>query len=180
MTTFRRAEIDWLYGGLARFFPEAFQRFRDHVPEAADDANLIEAYSKRMSHPEIGVRIAAAQAWCEWEDAALSFEPNARESGYKELAATDAIAFVRICTHYLLHDAWLEDGALIRDASRLTGIPGVLIHGRRDMTCPIDTAWALARAWPGASLVDLADAGHLRSDSKRAALLRALDDFVRS
>jgi proline iminopeptidase len=46
------------------------------------------------------------------------------------------------------------------------------------MSGPIDTAWALARAWPGAKLVDLADSGHLRSDSKRAALLSALDMFA--
>jgi proline iminopeptidase len=55
----------------------------------------------------------------------------------------------------------------------------VLIHGRRDITCPVDTASTLARAWPGAKLVVVEDAGHLRSDSKRAALLRALDEFAR-
>jgi proline iminopeptidase len=36
-----------------------------------------------------------------------------------------------------------------------------------------------AHAWPGAELVVLENAGHLRSDSKRAALLRALDEFAR-
>jgi proline iminopeptidase len=177
VTTSRRAEAEWLYGGLARFFPEAWERFRDHVPEA-EDGNLIAAYARRMEHPERPVRLAAAHAWCAWEDAALSLEPHAAASPYAELPTEDRLAFVRICTHYLRHGAWLEEGALIRDAGRLAGIPGVLIHGRRDLTCPIDTAWALARAWPGAELVDLADAGHLRSDFGRAALLRALDRFA--
>ncbi len=95
------------------------------------------------------------------------------------LPTNDMLAFVRICTRYLQHGAWLEEGALIRDARRLAGIPGVLIHGRRDMTCPLDTAWALARAWPGAELVVLEDAGHLGSESKRAALLHALGEFAR-
>jgi predicted alpha/beta hydrolase family esterase len=63
--------------------------------------------------------------------------------------------------------------------SRAAEVPGVLIHGRRDMSCPVDTAWALAKAWPGAELVIVEDAGHLRSDAKRAALLRALDAFAR-
>jgi proline iminopeptidase len=179
VTTSRRAEAEWLYGGAARFFPEAWERFRGHVPEADSDGDLIAAYARRMEHPDLPVRLAAARAWCAWEDAVLSLEPHDVASSNGDLPTEDMLAFVRICTHYLRHAAWLEEGALIRDAGRLAGIPGVLIHGRRDMSCPIDTAWALARAWPGAKLVDLADAGHLRSDSKRAALLAALDSFAR-
>ena len=179
VTTSRRAETEWLYGGAARFFPEAFERFRAHVPEADRDGDLIAAYARRMEDPNPEVRLAAARAWSAWEDAVLSLESNVAASPYGDQPTDDLLAFVRICTHYLRHGAWLEDGALIRDAGRLAGIPGVLIHGRRDMSCPIDTAWALARAWPGAELIDVADAGHLRSDSKRAALLHALDTFAR-
>jgi proline iminopeptidase len=179
VTTSRRSEAKWLYGGLARFFPEAWERFAGHVPEAKNAADVISAYAARMEAPDPAVRLAAARAWCAWEDAALSLEPNPDAGLFGGLATNDLLAFVRICTHYLRHGAWLEEGALIRDAPRLAGIPGVLIHGRRDLTCPVDTAWALARAWPGAELVVLDDAGHLRSDSKRAALLRALDGFAR-
>jgi proline iminopeptidase len=174
VTTSRRAEAAWLYGGLARFFPEAFERFRGHVGGAED---VLAAYAKRMEHPDPAVRLAAARAWCEWEDAALGLEPNPKDGLYASMPERDLLAFVRICTHYLAHGAWLEEGALIRDAGRLAGIPGVLIHGRRDLTCPIDTAYALARAWPDAKLVALDDAGHLGSDSKRAALAEALGTF---
>jgi proline iminopeptidase len=179
VTTSRRVEAAWLYGGVARFFPEAWERFRGHVSEIGSEGDVIAAYARRMEHPDAETRLAAARAWCEWEDAVLSLEVSAAESPYAGLSPSDVVAFVRICTHYLRHGAWLEEGALIRDAGRLAGIPGVLIHGRRDMSCPIDTAWALARAWPGAELVALADAGHLRTDSNRRALLRALDGFAR-
>lgn len=177
VTTSRRAEADWLYGGVARFFPEAWERFRGHVPEAGSDS-IIAAYTRRMEDPDLAVRTAAAQAWCEWEDAVLSLEPNAgtmNGAGPND----DTLAFVRICTHYLHHGAFLEEGELIRDVGRLAAIPGVLIHGRRDMSCPIDTAWALSRAWRGVELIALADSGHLGSDSKRAALRKALDRFAR-
>jgi proline iminopeptidase len=150
VTTSRRVEAEWLYGGVARFFPEAWERFRGHVPEADGIEEVIAAYALLMEHSDAEVRLAAARAWCEWEDAVLSLEVNATESPYANLPPSDVVAFVRICTHYLRYGAWLEEGALIRDAGRLAGIPGVLIHGRRDMSCPIDTAYALARAWPGA------------------------------
>jgi proline iminopeptidase len=178
VTTSRRTEMQWLYGGVSRFFPEAWDQFRGHVPEAGSESDVVAAYASRMEHPDSRVRLAAARAWCAWEAAVLSLEPRADENSYANKSTEDMLAFVRICTHYLRHHAWLEDGALIRDARRLAGIRGVLIHGRRDMSCPVDTAWDLARAWPGAELVVLDDSGHLRSDSKRAVLVRALDRFA--
>ena len=59
---------------------------------------------------------------------------------------------MRICAHYFANGAWLEEGTLLRNAGRLAGIPGVLVHGRLDIGGPLDTAWQLARAWPDAEL----------------------------
>jgi pimeloyl-ACP methyl ester carboxylesterase len=47
----------------------------------------------------------------------------------------------------------LEDNEVISAAGRLAGSPGVLIHGRLDLSCPAVTAWELARAWPGTELL---------------------------
>ncbi len=180
ITTSSRSEAEWLYGGAARFFPEAWEVFRAHVPEAAPEASsIIAAYARRLDAGSPDVRLAAARAWGAWEDAVLSLEPHAHESSYSQLPADDLLALVRICTHYLAHHAWLEEGALLRGAHRLAGIPGVMIHGRRDMSCPVATAWSLARAWPDSALIVLDDAGHLRAESKRLALLRAYERFGR-
>jgi proline iminopeptidase len=178
VTTARRSEAAWLYGDLARIFPEAAERFRGHVPEARG-GDVIEAYARRMEDPDPAVRLLAARAWCDWEGAVLSLEPGPTRAPFADLSPRDMLALVRICTHYLRHGAWLAEGALIDSAGGLSGIPGVLIHGRRDLTCPVDTAYLLARAWPGARLVVVDDAGHLGSDSKRRALLDALDGFAR-
>jgi hypothetical protein len=40
---------------------------------------------------------------------------------------------------YWRHSAWLEDGLLLREANRLSGIPGVLIHGSLDLGGPLVT-----------------------------------------
>lgn len=178
ITTSRRVEAAWLYGGVARFFPEAWARFRGQVLDADIEGDVIAAYACRMEHPDRAVRLAAARAWCAWEDTVLSLESHVELHTHGGQDDESMLAFVRICAHYLHHAAWLEEGALIRDAGRLAGIPGVLIHGRRDMSCPIDTAWALCRAWPGADLIAVEDAGHLRSDAKRRALLGALEKFA--
>ncbi|WP_342750235.1 hypothetical protein [Amycolatopsis australiensis] len=92
---------------------------------------------------------------------------------------TAALAFVRLTTHYYAHAAWLEEGAVIRDAGRLAGIPGVLIYGRLDLSCPVSTAVELAEAWPGAELLVDDHSGHRASDLKRGWKLAALDRFAR-
>lgn len=88
------------------------------------------------------------------------------------------MAFARIVTHYFSHAAWLEDGQLLRDADRLAGIRGVLIHGRLDLGGPPMVAWQLARAWPDAEL-HLVDTGHAGGRAMTARIVEATDRFAR-
>jgi proline iminopeptidase len=70
------------------------------------------------------------------------------------------MAFARIVTHYWGSDSFLDDGVLMRDAYRLAGIPGVMVHGRADVSGPADFAWRLAKVWPDAELIIVDRAGH--------------------
>jgi proline iminopeptidase len=188
ITTTRRAETDWLYRGAARFFPEAWERFRDGVP-AADRARvtaaegaheLLGAYVRLLDDPDPAVRARATHDWAAWEDAVIALEPGGRPDAYSGRPDRDLAAMIRICAHYFAGDAWLEDGALIRDAGRLAGIPGVLVHGRLDLSAPLDTAWELVKRWPEAELVVLDGAGHQATPERRSHLIRALDTFARA
>lgn len=73
--------------------------------------------------------------------------------------------------------AFLEEDQLLRDASRLDGIPGVLIHGRYDVSSPLETAWRLSQNWSTSELKVLDDAGHGGGDSLLAAIDDALTGF---
>lgn len=194
VTTTRRAEIDWLYGGVARFLPQEWERFRaamapsrathpgsaqlDPAPAVTRGRDLAAACARLMEHPDPEARASTAREWCAWEDAVISLEPNGRKNVYSDRAPAARLALVRICAHYFAHGAWLEEGILLREAGRLAGIPGVLIHGRQDLGAPFATAWELARAWPGARLVPVTDSGHTGSESLGKEIIRALDDFA--
>jgi proline iminopeptidase len=179
VTTCRRTEIDWLYRGVGRFFPEEWERFRAGVPEAERDGDLLVAYARLMESPDADVRRQAAAEWLDWEDAVISQEPQGKRKAYSDRPPAAQLAFVRICAHYFSHGAWLEEGALLRDAHRLAGIPGVLIHGRLDMGSPLVTAWELAQAWPDARLVVIDDSGHTGSETMNNEVLAALERFAR-
>ncbi len=156
ITTSTRAETDWLYRGVGRFFPAEWAAFRAGAP----DEDLLAGYLRLVSDPDPDVRSRAATAWCTWEDAVLSLESSGKANMYTDHASDAMVAMVRTCAHYGVHGAFLEEGALVRDVGKLAGIPGVIIHGARDMSCPAEAAWRLAQGWPDAELHLIPDAGH--------------------
>lgn len=174
VTMTRRSETDWLYRGVGRFLPHEWAAFRAHH----DDDDLLGGYARLLADPDAGVRHAAALAWATWEDAVLSLEPTARPAVYSGRPTRDLLALTRICAHYFSRGAFLEEGVLLRNAGRLAGIPGVLVHGRFDMGGPLVTAWELAAAWPGAELHVVEDAGHLGNAEFGRLITAALDRFA--
>ncbi|WP_084965897.1 prolyl aminopeptidase [Thermoactinospora rubra] len=159
VTAGRRREVEWITREMGRIFPEEWDRFRSAVPEEDRDGNLAEAYARLLRHPDPEVREHAAREWCRWEDTHVSlvpgFKPNPR---YADPAFR--MTFARLVTHYWANGCFLEEGVLLDNAGRLSGIPGVLIHGRYDVSSPLETAWLLQRAWPGSELIVVDDAGH--------------------
>jgi proline iminopeptidase len=178
ITTTRPAEIDWLYHGVAPLFPQEWSRFRAGVPEAERDGDLVEAYYRLLQDPDPTVRAKATQDWNDWESASVFSDPDAKPS--PQWSDPDFLMTrARIITHYFRHHAWLEDGILLRNASALAGIPGVMVQGRLDLEAPLVTAWELAQAWPDSELVIISGAGHSPLGAGMdEALIAATDRFA--
>lgn len=173
----RAADIHWLYHETGRFFPEAWARFRDGVPEHERDGDLVAAYYRLLhGNTTRDARRCAAQHWCDWEDAVQSSDagwaPNPR---YAEPAFR--MTFARVVTHYFQHRAWLRDNQLLAEANCLAGIPGVIVHGRFDLGGPPQSAWQLAQTWPEAEL-HLVDTGHGGGDEMTLRIIEATNRFA--
>ena len=176
--TVTRAELQWYYQfGVSEMFPDKWEKFQAPIPEA-ERGDMIAAYRKRLTGDDPVARIEAARAWSVWEGETITLLPN---PALAETHADDyfALAFARLENHYFVHDAWLEDGQLLRDAHKLHGIPGVIVHGRYDMPCPARYAWALHKAWPEAEFHLIEGAGHAYSEPGILdRLLSATDSFA--
>jgi len=179
VTTTRRQEIDWLYRGAGSLFPEQWARFRDGVPKPEQCGDLVEAYHRLLMNPDPNIHQQAAASWCAWEACLVSVNPGETPDP-RRLHPAFQLAFARIVTHYFRHGAWLEEGALLRDADKLAGIPGIMIHGRLDKGAPLATARELDRAWPDSRLVVVGGAGHSTSNPGMSdAIVAATDHFAR-
>lgn len=178
VTTTRRAEIDWLYRGVAPLFPAQWAQFRAGVPPAEREGDLVTAYHRLLQDPDPAIHMKAAQDWCAWEAALVSVDPEATPE-LRQLQPAFQLAFARIVTHYFCHNAWFEEGMLLRQAHVLAHIPGILVHGRLDLGSPLVTAWELAQAWPKSELVIVNGAGHSATDPGMSeALIAATDRFA--
>jgi proline iminopeptidase len=177
---FHQNELDWLYKyGASEVFPEGWDDFLAPVPEAKR-GDLISAYRELLTSDDQGVRLRAAKAWSRWEGLTVTLLPDLKM--LEEFTEDQhAIAVARIENHYMLHKGWLEEGQLLRGASKLRGIPGVIAQGRHDCCTPPRAAWELKRAWPEVDLQIVPDGGHLYTEPGILdALIRATDRFAAS
>jgi len=161
--TLTKAELAWYYQfGVSEMFPDKWERFLAPIPEA-ERCDLMAAYRKRLTGDDRKVQVEAARAWSLWEGETITLLPEPETSdafGEEDYA----VAFARIENHYFVHAGWLEEGQLIRGAGKLKGIPGVIVHGRYDMPCPLRYAWELHKAWPDAEFHLIEGAGHAFSE----------------
>jgi proline iminopeptidase len=101
----RRSEFDWLFrGGVGAFFPEQWERLLNAVPEELRGIDVVDAYKRMLFDADPEIRANAAYEWCMWESTTPSWPPTSDlDERFED--PTFALAFARIVTHYVHHDA---------------------------------------------------------------------------
>lgn len=173
-----QAEFNWFYrDGTPFVFPEAAEQFHSLVSSGSGE-DMVAAYHAMITGKDEALRRRALEAWARWEAETLSLHRNPKR--IEEFTAPDfADAFAGIELHYFVNRGFLKsDGQLLKDADRLRDIPGVIVHGRYDMICPVRNAVQLAKIWQSAKLQIIPDAGHTSFEPGITdALVRATDAF---
>lgn len=152
-------DLTWFYkSGAHRIFPDYWQDFIKTIPESEHD-DLIAAYHRRLNGDNELAKMAAAKAWSIWEGRCATLRPS---SEVVETFADPhmAVSLARIETHYFVNALFIEPNEILDNIAKLSGIPGIIVHGRYDMICPVHNAFALHRAWADSELQVIRDAGH--------------------
>ena len=174
----RREELTWFYqSGAHWLFPDAWEEFVAPIPED-ERGDMISAYYKRLTSPDRDVQLRAARAWSQWEGKTISLLANPARV---DLFGSDdyALAFARIECHYFIHGGFFDrDDQLLANVSKISTIPGAIIHGRYDVCTPLKNAWDLHKAWPKADFRIIPDAGHAGTEPGTLdAILEVTDGF---
>jgi proline iminopeptidase len=160
----RKREIDWFYQeGASYLFPDAWEDYLAPIPES-ERGDLLHAYYERLTSSDAKVRQEAARAWSVWEARTSCLMPN-EELIRKNAGDEYSLAFARIECHYFVNKAFMQrDGQLLDDVGKIRHIPAVIVQGRYDVVCPMESAWALHKAWPEADFRIVQDAGHAAAE----------------
>lgn len=173
----REQDINWFYQeGASRFFPDFWQDFIKPIP-VDERTNMIAAYQKKFGSANELERMGAAKAWSVWEARCSALRPQ-QEIVRRFSKPNVALALALIESHFFSQNTFLDPNQIINNADKLSGIPGIMVHGRYDMVCPLDNAIDLQNRWPDSELHIIRDAGHAASEAGIVdALIRATDEF---
>jgi len=158
ITTTSRSEVTWITESMRRLYPQRWEKFRNAV-DLKPGQRVIDAYYDHITHGSEEVQRKTAEAWCEWEDAHVSMDPNHRPSArfndpeFRLLLATLVI-------HYWKNSGFMNEDEVLDRMRRISHIPAVLIHGRLDVSAPLDTAWQLHKRWDASELIIVETEGH--------------------
>jgi proline iminopeptidase len=174
VTNTSASEVEWITEAVGRIFPQEWEEF-EAASHRKPGQRVIDAYYDLITDPDPTVREEAASAWCTWEDTHVSLDPN-----YEHDPRYDdpqfRLVFATLVVHYWKHAGFVAEGGLLAYVDRIAHIPGVLIHGRLDVSGPLVTAWNLHKAWPNSELI-VRNEGH-GGDEMIEHMLRAIARFA--
>ena len=175
----REKDLKWLYQeGASRVFPDAWREYVKPIPKTERD-DIIAAFYKKLTGMDELARMAAAKAWSLWEGHCATLRPSHTVIDHMAEPHT-AISLARIECHYFINNAFLEEDQILRRAHQISHIPGIIVHGRYDMICPLDNAFDLHSVWENSELHIVRDAGHAASEPGIVdALVRATDEMAK-
>jgi len=175
----RKKELDWFYQeGASKIFPEPWQEFLQPIEDDKRD-NLMDAYREIFNGDDQDKKLEAAVAWSKWEAATSSLLIS--KSRVDEFQDPEfALAFAMIENHYFVNNGFFKDeNQLLENLDVIRHIPAVIVQGRYDVVCPMESAWELANKWPEAEFIVTPNSGHSAFEKENiAALVAATDKFA--
>ena len=176
----RKADLDWfIQGGASKLFPDYWEDFLAVLAEDERD-NIVSAYHSRLHGEDKKEQQRAAMAWSTWAGRIVTHTLESVDGDtYKPEDPEQTIKEVKIETHYARHAYFIAENQILQDVSKLPDVPFKIIHGRRDLTCTLESSWLLHRAIQGSELSIIKDGGHLAGETVMVdALVRATDDMA--
>ncbi|GAA0854518.1 prolyl aminopeptidase [Aliiglaciecola litoralis] len=178
----RQQDLDWFIGpqgGAAQVFPEHYQSFIEVLHDQPKSLSVTDAFYDIFLNGDELTQMHAARSWCLWEERISQMNTSIQEH---DLAKNlhRAVSLARLECHYMKHQCFLEEDFILKNAHRFSAIPGTIIHGRYDMVCKLENAYALSQAWREGQLLIVPEAAHSASDPKISeAICHATDAMAK-
>lgn len=177
----REQDFDWYLstsGGAAQIFPEYHQAFMEAVNDHPLDS-IVDAYLDIFTNGNEIAKMAAAKAWCLWEERISALNSSVQEHDLGQ-DIHRAISLAILECYYIKNRCFIDENFILDHANKISGIPGTIVHGRYDIVCKLENAHALRQNWRNSQLLIVPESGHSTSEPKIAeAFCHATDAMAK-
>lgn len=157
VTTTTAEEVEWVTEYMRKIFPREGDALLAVVQPQVNE-RVVDACYRKIIDTDPKVRIVMARAWCAWEDAHMSLDPNFKP--FLSVQSDDfCLLFATLVLHYWSKAAFLPEGSILKNIDQILHLPCILIHGRLDVSSPLEVAWSIHKKWTGSEFI-VAPNGH--------------------
>ncbi len=173
----RNEDIEWVYraGYLSRLFPKQWDNFTQFLPHEGHWDTPLASYHHYLTTGSPKEAEIAALAWLAWGGCLISF---GQLDPPKE-CSPELLNEARLACHYIFHRCFIDENQLLRDLEKVADVPAILLHGQRDLLCPLQGAYLLEQQWPAAQLRILPHDNHIMNEpTMLSAVVEATCDMA--
>lgn len=170
----RQSDLDWFAKrGASRIFPDYWDEFIKNIPPE-ERQDIISAYHQRLINKDDVIKEKFARSWSDWATRIVTWNLTEQKNETEDIRTT--VNQVSIETHYAFNRYFIRENQILDEISKIPDVPAVIIHGRKDLTCTLESSWSLHKSLPQSQLVIVPDAGHLAGEPAMVdALISATD-----
>jgi proline iminopeptidase len=175
----RLCDLDWyIKDGVNRIYPERWDELMAALQGGEGSGDPIAAIHALLHGKDELAQRRIARAWSIWGgQVALGddFAPQDCESHVPSTVLQQA----RLELHYAVHQYFIRENQILQDSRQIPEVPVILIHGRRDLVCPVESAYTLHQHLAFSELRILPKAGHIAGGADMIdAIVCAADEMA--
>ncbi len=174
----RQKDLDWFVkDGAGRVYPERWHNLVNSVPESARHDLLVGLHDTVFGADEVAIR-RMTRAWMVW-GGQTALGSDYRSEAEPEHITEKMVDQVRMEMHYAKNRYFIDENQILDNCKKLWNIPTMIVHGRNDLVCPMESGFSLANALPNAKFTVLPNAGHVAHGEEMVdALVSVTDDML--
>lgn len=173
----RQRDADWfIKEGAGSIYPEKWQQLLASVSMQVG-SNLVTTLHDAVFGTDEVAKKRVAKAWIGWGGQVALLQDYQEDESVN--ITQQMVQQVQMEMHYALNKYFVAENQILNGCSVLTDIPGVIIHGRNDLVCPMEAGMSLHLALPNAEYIVLPTAGHIAQGEEMIdALVNATDKMI--
>lgn len=173
----RQKDYEYLFYGMKDYYPEAWSEMVAAINES-EGCDLITVLHQQVMSNDPVTYLKAAHAFMKFDTLCGSILPDKEAVQESDEDDLQTLSVARAYIHYSANQFFMEENQLLKNISRITHIPAIIVQGRHDHICPPTGAYELHRRWDKSILWIVPDAAHFSSEPSIAKGLKEAMDQI--